>query len=164
MRGFSCAPSVVATTTRDAPPVYTRRNRKRTLKDSTTQGFRRRLARANRYGLNRVTRRLFPHIPAFGVIEHRGRRSGKLYWTPVNVFEHPDRFVVALTYGSDTDWVKNVVRAGACALTTRGDTYQLHSPRIFRDESRRDIRRFERSILEMLHVVEFLELMTAASG
>lgn len=134
-------------------------------KESSPQGgFRRKLARLNRNGLNRVTRRLFRYLPGFGVIEHRGRRTGKAFLTPVNLFPHQDRFVVALTYGADSDWVKNVLTAGECGLTTRGQTYRVYSPRIYRDERRRDVRPFERTVLKLLRVVDFLELRPASTS
>ena len=38
-------------------------------------------------------------LPGFGVIIHRGRRTDRLYKTPVNVFRHDGDYVIALTYG-----------------------------------------------------------------
>ena len=73
----------------------------------------------NRAGLNRVTKHVAPWAPGFGVVIHRGRRSGLLYQTPVSVFPAEDGYVFALTYGPDTDWVKNVLVAGGCELRTR---------------------------------------------
>jgi hypothetical protein len=35
---------------------------------------------------NRVTRPLVCWLPGFGVVEHAGRRLGRRYRTPVNVF------------------------------------------------------------------------------
>ncbi len=123
--------------------------------------------RWNKFGLNRITRRIAPQIPGFGVVVHRGRRSGRLYETPVNVFRAADGYVLALTYGPDTDWVKNVLAAGGCDLKTQGRTVRLTSPRLFRDEGRHDIRPFERQVLRVLGVSEFLSLKTgppAATG
>ena len=73
----------------------------------------------NKAGLNRVTRRIAPWMPGFGVVVHRGRRSGRLYQTPVNVFVIEDGYVLALTYGPDTDWVKNVLAAGGSSGWSR---------------------------------------------
>jgi hypothetical protein len=56
-----------------------------------------------------------PRMPGLGVIVPRARRSGRRYQTPVNVFSAADGYVIALTYGPDTDWVKNVVAAGGCS-------------------------------------------------
>jgi len=117
------------------------------------------MRRVNRVALNKVTRQLAPWLPGLGVVVHRGRTTGKAYRTPVNVFPRPDgRYVLALTYGADTDWVKNVLAAGGCELLTRGTHIELTAPRLFHDETRREIRVVERSILGLLHVYDFLEL------
>ena len=120
------------------------------------------VGRWNRVGLNRVTKRIAPWMPGLGVVVHRGRRSGRMYQTPVNVFATGDGYVFALTYGPDTDWVKNVLAAGGCELRTRGRTVRLTSPRLFHDEARRDIRPLERQVLRVIGVADFLSVKTAA--
>ena len=50
----------------------------------------RRVGQWNKVGLNRLTRHIAPWMPGFGVIVHRGRRSGRRYQTPVNVFPTAD--------------------------------------------------------------------------
>ena len=119
------------------------------------------VGRWNKAGLNRVTRRVAPWLPGFGVVVHRGRRSGRPYQTPVNVFPTPDGYRFALTYGPDTDWVRNVLAAGGCQLRTRGRTMRLVAPRLYHDERRRGIRPVERQILRLLGVADFLSLRTA---
>jgi deazaflavin-dependent oxidoreductase (nitroreductase family) len=115
----------------------------------------------NKVGLNRVTRRIAPWMPGLGVVVHRGRRTGNVYETPVNVFAAEDGYVLALTYGPDTDWVKNVLAAGGCELRTRGRVIRLTSPRLFHDETRRDIRPLERQVLRIISVADFLSLKVA---
>src|ERR1700761_3638979 len=88
------------------------------------------VGRWNKVGLNRVTKRVAPWAPGLGVVVHRGRRSGKVYQTPVNVFAVEDGYVLALTYGPDTDWVKNVLAAGGCELRTPGQVVSMNSPRL----------------------------------
>ena len=117
------------------------------------------MRRVNKVVLNKVTRQLAPWLPGLGVVVHRGRATAKAYRTPVNVFPRPGgRYVLALTYGADTDWVKNVIAAGGCELLTRGKHIELTAPRLFHDETRHEIRMVERSILGLLHVYDFLEL------
>ena len=122
------------------------------------------VGRWNKAGLNRVTRHIAPWMPGLGVIIHSGRRSGRRYETPVNVFTADDGYVFALTYGPDTDWVKNVLAAGGCELRTRGDTIELVSPRLVHDETRRGIRPFERQVLRVLGVADFLSLKPASTA
>jgi deazaflavin-dependent oxidoreductase (nitroreductase family) len=117
----------------------------------------------NKAGLNRVTRHIAPWMPGFGVVIHRGRRSGRLYQTPVSVFATEDGYLFALTYGPDTDWVKNVLAAGGCELRTHGRAVKLGSPCLYHDESRRDIRTLERQVLRIIGVADFLSLKTAAA-
>lgn len=113
----------------------------------------------NKVALNRVTRPPSRWLPGLGVLVHRGRRSGKQYQTPVNVFPRPcGRYIVALTYGPDTDWLKNVLAAGGCELLTTGRHIELTAPRLFHDEGRHEIRVVERLILGLLRVYDFLEL------
>jgi deazaflavin-dependent oxidoreductase (nitroreductase family) len=90
---------------------------------------------------NRITSRFAARLPGFGILTHVGRKSGKGYRTPVNVFRVPEGFLIALTYGRDSEWVRNVIAAGACQLESRGVQYRLFAPTIVHDPTRR---RFQR--------------------
>lgn len=122
------------------------------------------VGRWNKAGLNRLTRRIAPWMPGLGVIVHRGRRSGRRYQTPVNVFPAGSGYLFALTYGPDTDWVKNVLAAGGCELRTRGRAIQLGFPRLVHDESRSSVRPLERQVLRILGVAGFLSLTPASAS
>jgi deazaflavin-dependent oxidoreductase (nitroreductase family) len=124
------------------------------------------VARWNKAGLNRVTRHVAPWVPGLGLVVHRGRRSGRSYQTPVSVFPAKDGYVIALTYGAATDWVKNVLAAGGCELRTRGRSIRLTEPRLYQDTDRRQIRLAERQVLRLLRVTDFLALKadTTPSG
>src|SRR5450631_462272 len=117
------------------------------------------MRRVNRAALNKVTRPLFRWLPGMGVVVHRGRRSGRQYQTPVNVFARQGgRYILALTYGPDTDWLKNVLAAGSCQLVSGGRTIDLTAPRLFHDEGRQELRVVGRVVLGLLGVSDFLEL------
>jgi deazaflavin-dependent oxidoreductase (nitroreductase family) len=118
----------------------------------------RRAARFNRRVTNRLTRPLARRLPGFGVVVHRGRSSGRRYSTPVNVFAAPCGYVVALTYGADSEWVKNVLAAGGCELITRNRRHRLRSPRLVHDERRQSVPRVVRVALRLLRVSDFLHL------
>src|SRR6266436_9363468 len=85
----------------------------------------RRVAAFHRAITNRVAVRFTGRLPGFAIVTNVGRKSGRLYRTPVNVFREPDGFLVALTYGRDSGWVKNVLAAGGCQIETRRLLYQL---------------------------------------
>jgi deazaflavin-dependent oxidoreductase (nitroreductase family) len=115
------------------------------------------LARFNRVATNRLTRPFAARLPGFGVIRHVGRRSGRLYRTPVNLFRSSDRYVIALTYGAERDWVKNVLAAGGCGAETRGRTVQLTDPRVVKGEHA-VVPPAIRPILKVIGVTGFMEL------
>jgi len=119
-----------------------------------------RVARWNKVGLNRVVQHVAPWMPGLALVVHRGRSSGRTYRTPVNVFGTGDGFIMALTYGPDTDWVKNVQAAGGCELRTGGRVLRVAQPRVYRDESRRGIRPVERQVLRLIGVADFLSVKT----
>jgi deazaflavin-dependent oxidoreductase (nitroreductase family) len=116
------------------------------------------LAAFNRRVTNHLTGPLARWFPGFGVIVHRGRRSQREYRSPVNVVVAGGGYVVALTYGVDSDWVKNVLAAGGCDLVTRGRTVHVTAPEIFHDETHRHVPGLVRPILRMMGVADFMRL------
>jgi len=121
----------------------------------------RRIARFNKRFTNRLTGPLAQHLPGFGVVTHVGRRSGRTYRTPVNVFARDESVIFALTYGRDAQWVKNVLAAGECELTTRGQRHRLTHPEVFRDERKRPAVPIARPILRMVGTNDFMRLRRA---
>ena len=69
-------------------------------------------------------------MPLYGVIYHRGRRSGKAFTTPVVVRPTPDGFVVPMPWGESTDWFRNVRAAGGCLIRWKGRDYTLVQPEV----------------------------------
>ena len=110
---------------------------------------------------NRITSRFADRLPGFGILTHVGRKSGRVYLTPVNVFRAPDGFLIALTYGRESEWVKNVLAAGECELETRGVRHQLSAPTIVHDPTRRRFPLPVRMILRLIGADEFMQLSTA---
>jgi deazaflavin-dependent oxidoreductase (nitroreductase family) len=92
------------------------------------------VARANRRVLNPVMRLVAGRLPGFGLLTHVGRRTGRRYTIPVNVFPDGESgFRIALTYGRNAEWVRNVRAAGRCTLRTRGREVELVEPRLVHD-------------------------------
>jgi deazaflavin-dependent oxidoreductase (nitroreductase family) len=87
-----------------------------------------------------------------------GRKSGKVYRTPVNVFRASNGFIIALTYSSQSEWVKNVLAAGGCELKTRGKKYQLSAPKVVRDSTRKRFPFPVRLVLRTVGANEYMEL------
>jgi deazaflavin-dependent oxidoreductase (nitroreductase family) len=118
------------------------------------------LARINIAFTNWITGLFAGWLPGFGILTHVGRKSGKVYRTPINVFRAPNGFIVALTYSSQSEWVKNVLAAGGCGLKTRGKKYRLSAPTVARDPSRRRFPIPVRVVLRIVGADEYMELAT----
>ena len=117
----------------------------------------------NRY-LNRFTRPMARRLPGFAILTHRGRSSGRTYQTPINVFRRGDDYFFFLTYGSDAQWVKNVLARGSCSIETRGRTVELTEPKLITDPDLRPapppVRFIERRIAG---VTQYLQMRAASS-
>ncbi len=107
---------------------------------------------------NRITSRFAARLPGFGILTHIGRKSGRVYRTPVNVFRTPEGFLIALTYGRDSEWVRNVVAARGCKLETRRVLYQLSAPTIVHDPSRRRFPIPVQIVLRLIGANDFMQL------
>lgn len=119
------------------------------------------LGRLNKRVLNRLMRHVAPHLPGFAVLTHVGRRSGRRYTVPVNVFRDGDSYRIALTYGRGTDWVRNVIAAGGCTLAVRGRAVRLTDPRIVRDPRRSWAPPVVRTILGLIRAPDVMVLREA---
>ena len=93
------------------------------------------------------------------VIRHVGRTTGRSYETPVVPFATEDGFVIALPYGSNTDWLKNVIATGSATIVHEGNTYRVDQPELvptavaapyMPDKEQRSLRRFD--IAECLRI------------
>ncbi|WP_157121368.1 nitroreductase family deazaflavin-dependent oxidoreductase [Nocardia miyunensis] len=67
---------------------------------------------------------------SWGILTHVGRRSGRVYRTPLGAHPFGDGFLLPLGYGPNTDWYRNLVAAGTCELTWKGATYPLEQPEV----------------------------------
>jgi deazaflavin-dependent oxidoreductase (nitroreductase family) len=117
----------------------------------------------NRY-LNRLTRPMAKSLPGFAILTHRGRTSGRTYQTPINVFRRGDDYFFFLTYGSDAQWVKNVLANGSCSIETRGRIVELAEPELITDPELRPapppVRFLEQRIAG---VTQYLHMRAASS-
>lgn len=73
-----------------------------------------------------------PYLPPYLMIHHVGRVSGRQFKTPVVAFKRGERLYVCLLYGSESQWVKNVVAAGGATATRAGRSVKLTTPEVVR--------------------------------
>jgi deazaflavin-dependent oxidoreductase (nitroreductase family) len=122
----------------------------------------RRMARLNRAGANRISVHLAGFLPDMGIVVHVGRRTRTVYRTPVNVFRTKDGFRIPLTYGHESEWVRNALAHGAVRLVTRRREHELTDPQLVIDPHRQHVPLLLRWFLALLRVTEFLDFRSAA--
>jgi deazaflavin-dependent oxidoreductase (nitroreductase family) len=66
--------------------------------------------------------------PIFAVVEHRGRRTGHQYATPVAARRIPGGFAITLAFGAHVDWYQNLLAAGGGVIRWRGHAYRVTAP------------------------------------
>ena len=69
-------------------------------------------------------------MPILGVIHHRGRKSGRMYATPLGMRPLGDSFVMPRTFSDHAAWYLNVKAAGWCVVTYKGRDYTLIEPQV----------------------------------
>jgi len=116
------------------------------------------VARFNLHVTNHIAGPLARYMRGMGVIVHVGRRTHRQYRTPVLIFRRGPHFIIALTYGRQSQWVQNVLAQGGCKLETMGRTLQLTRPHIIHDSQRRVVPTAVAIVLGILHVSDFLEI------
>ncbi len=72
----------------------------------------------------------------------------------MKVFRDQGDYVVAMIYGSDVEWVRNVLAAGRCQLTVRRHTVELGDPRLVSDPDGRLIPTYVRPFMRALRVTD----------
>jgi deazaflavin-dependent oxidoreductase (nitroreductase family) len=58
------------------------------------------------------------------------RRSGRAYTTPASARRKGDMVAIALTFGNQSDWSRNVRSAGGATIRIKGEDYDATQPQI----------------------------------
>jgi deazaflavin-dependent oxidoreductase (nitroreductase family) len=86
------------------------------------------VARFNRLVTNRIQGLYAWLVPPWAVILHRGRRSGRQYRTPLFAFRRDRTLVIALLYGEESDWLRNLRKGGH--VIRGGRTFTVGPPEV----------------------------------
>ena len=93
------------------------------------------------------------------VLTHIGRSSGASYRTPLDVYRVENGLIFMLVYGSDSDWVQNVLDSGSAKLELDGETFELASPRVIAaDEAWSQIPSTATRPRGFLNITEYLQM------
>ncbi|HUY78516.1 MAG TPA: nitroreductase family deazaflavin-dependent oxidoreductase [Ktedonobacterales bacterium] len=97
----------------------------------------------------------------FALLRHVGRRSGKAYEIPIMVWRAPDGFVIALTYGSHVDWLRNLQAAGQGTLRWHKQEYVFQQPTFIDEQAGLSaLPPFIRGFLGLLGTHQFVKLVS----
>jgi deazaflavin-dependent oxidoreductase (nitroreductase family) len=119
------------------------------------------LRRFTTHLVNPGTLLFFGRLPGCGILTHIGRTSGRRYRVPIFVLRRRDDYVFALTYGSESHWVKNILAAGGSDMRVRGRDLRLVEPEVFVDKTRRLMPLLYRLAGRAVLVTEFLSMRAA---
>ena len=64
------------------------------------------------------------------ILRHTGRTSGRTFETPLGIEPTDDGFVIALVYGNDTQWLRNVLAAGRAEVVRDDVCYEVERPEV----------------------------------
>ncbi len=93
------------------------------------------------------------------VLTHVGRSSGTVYRTPLDAHPVDGGYIFIVMYGSESDWVKNIMAAGTATLTVAGDEIDLTSPRLIsKDEAFQVLAKTTKAPPGFLKVTEYLRM------
>jgi deazaflavin-dependent oxidoreductase (nitroreductase family) len=104
-------------------------------------------------------------MPIVGILHHRGRRSGRVYATPLGMRPLADGFVMPRTLSEHSAWYQNVQAAGSAVVTWAGADHQLDRPEVV-DAATAEVAfpRYERFLFRLLGIDEFLFLQRVQAG
>jgi deazaflavin-dependent oxidoreductase (nitroreductase family) len=95
----------------------------------------------------------------FALLRHIGRHSGKTYEIPIMVWRVKDGFVIALTYGPQVDWLRNLQAAEGGSLRWHKQEYVFQKPEFIDEQAAlRALPPFIRLFLGRLGTHEFVKL------
>ncbi len=101
----------------------------------------------------------------FGIIHHRGRRSGRSYTTPVVARPTAEGFVIPLTFGERADWFRNVQAAGGCMIRWKGVNYPVIEPVVVDWATVRSaFSPIERVMVPLIGIEQFVRLRHASAS
>lgn len=103
-------------------------------------------------------------MPVVGVLRHRGRRSGRVYASPLGMRPSTHGFVIPLTFSESAAWYRNLVAAGRAEITYTGHRHDVTSPEVVDyDVAAPFFPRYERLQFRALGINQFLRLTSVDS-
>ncbi len=117
------------------------------------------IRRVNRAFTNRLAAPLAGFLPPLALVHHVGRKTGRRHRTPVLAFPVEGGTLTPLPYGTDTDWLLNLLAAGGGELESAGRRAAVENPRVLdAEEAMQRVPGLLRGPLRLLSLPGFLVL------
>jgi deazaflavin-dependent oxidoreductase (nitroreductase family) len=101
----------------------------------------------------------------YSVITHKGRRSGRIYRTPVLASYIDDKIFVPLPYGDHVDWLRNVLAHDGCEFSRKGEEIAASDPVVVEAGTALPVLpKGRRDVFERFEVEKFLQLTRNKDG
>jgi deazaflavin-dependent oxidoreductase (nitroreductase family) len=88
------------------------------------------IKRFNKHMLNPLMLRFAGRSGLSAIVHHVGRRSGTPYATPVIAHHSHHDVVIPLPYGTDVDWLGNLLAAGRAVVELEGRSLEVDEPAV----------------------------------
>ena len=104
-------------------------------------------------------------MPVVGILRHQGRRSGRMYATPIGMRRLDGGFVIPRTFSENAAWYLNVKASGGASVTYLGRTYRLIQPEVVDYATARPaFPRYELAQFRLIGINEYLRLRIAVGA
>jgi deazaflavin-dependent oxidoreductase (nitroreductase family) len=113
------------------------------------------IAVVNKRFTNRFIEPFVRRFKHYAVVHHVGRVSGSSYRTPVYAFAGRNHWYIALTYGPEADWVRNVMTEGGSIRFASNHQKITAMTLVGRDEAWHHLPLLVRVFLRLLRVRDF---------
>jgi deazaflavin-dependent oxidoreductase (nitroreductase family) len=88
------------------------------------------IKRFNKYVINPLMLRVSGRSSLSAIVHHVGRRSGTPYVTPVIAHQTHQDVIIPLPYGTDVDWLRNLLAAGQAVVDLGGSSLRVDKPAV----------------------------------
>ena len=114
----------------------------------------------NKHILNRIVLWIaYKGIGPYSVVTHRGRRSGRIYKTPVLASHVEEHIYIPLPYGDQVDWLRNILAHDGCVIFWKGEEIAASDPVVVEAETALPtLPEGRRNLLDRPDVEKFLRL------
>ncbi len=114
---------------------------------------------------NPMVVRFAPHVPFYVVLEHRGRRSGRVFRTPLAGIRVERGFLLPLAFGEKAHWVLNLRHDSGGVVEWRGRRIAVSDPEVITwNEGKSSVPRLQRRLAPIFGVKRFLRVHDATEG